>query len=512
MNTTSFILIALLALTGLARSEDVKIDIERAKEIHQKQKAGTALTAEEQKYLDDAKRQFESKNKPANLEGLDIERLKALHERVQKGETLSADDQKYYDHAKRRAGSGGNPQAKPNEGFDWERAKALHQRVQGGETLSADDQKYYDEAKQRMQSGKGPGGDQKSPPNDGFDWKRAKEIYDKNQKGETLSAEEKSILDEAMKRRGQGGSGKPEGRKAELPKDAKPAAAATNLVPLTELTASYLGRDGGLYGGGKNDPPAAQQALISKALADIKPLDSSGKAGADGKIVMISIGMSNTTQEFSAFVSLANGDSRKADNLVIVDCAQGGQTARAWSASDANAWSVAEQRLKQAGMSPQQVQVVWIKQANAGPREGTDIEMKRLQDDMEKVVQNVKQKYPNAKLAFLSSRIYAGYAQTGLNPEPYAYEGAFAMRDLIQKQTSGDAALGADKSPVLLWGPYLWGAGPTPRKADALIWLPEDFSGDGTHPSNSGREKVARVLLEFFTTNANAKPWFTKKA
>jgi hypothetical protein len=168
-------------------------------------------------------------------------------------------------------------------------------------------------------------------------------------------------------------------------------------------------------------------------------------------------------------------------------------------------------------VKPAQVQVLWIKQANAGPSRGREAEMKRLQDDVEKVVLNAKQKYPNLKLAFLSSRIYAGYAQTGLNPEPYAYEGAFAMRGLIQKQMSGDAALNADpakgevKAPVLLWGPYLWAAGATARKTDGLTYLPEDFSGDGTHPSQSGAMKVAKVLLDFFTTDANAKAWFANK-
>jgi hypothetical protein len=133
------------------------------------------------------------------------------------------------------------------------------------------------------------------------------------------------------------------------------------------------------------------------------------------------------------------------------------------------------------------------------------------------VVRNAKQKYPNLRVAFLSSRIYAGYALTSLNPEPYAYEGVFAMRGLIQQQMDGDAALNADpakgevKAPALLWGPYLWAAGVTPRKTDGLAYEPADFSGDGTHPSPSGAVKVAKVLLDFFTTDANAKSWFVKR-
>lgn len=342
-----------------------------------------------------------------------------------------------------------------------------------------------------------------------IDFERARQLFQREQSGGTLTAEEKTYLDEAKRQRN--AQGRTETKRPGLSADTPASAAAKGLVPLTELSGDYHGRDGGLYGGGRNEVPAGHQALATKALAEIKPLEADGQPGANGKIVMISLGMSNTTNEFSRFVQLANADPRKAGNVTIVDCAQGGQTARVWADAGARAWNVAGERLSQAGVTAAQVQVIWIKQANAGPRDGTDMEMKRLQDDMEKVVLLVKQKYPNARISFLSSRIYAGYAQTGLNPEPYAYEGAFAMRGLIQKQMSGDATLAGDKAPVLLWGPYLWAAGTTPRKADGLIWSPEDFAGDGTHPGPTGREKVAKLLLDFFTGDANAKPWFVKK-
>ena len=67
------------------------------------------------------------------------------------------------------------------------------------------------------------------------------------------------------------------------------------------------------------------------------------------------------------------------------------------------------------------------------------------------------------------------------------------------------------KSPVLLWGPYLWGAGANARKGDGLVWKPEDFGGDGTHPSASGAGKVSKLLLDFFTSDANAKGWFVRR-
>jgi hypothetical protein len=68
-----------------------------------------------------------------------------------------------------------------------------------------------------------------------------------------------------------------------------------------------------------------------------------------------------------------------------------------------------------------------------------------------------------------------------------------------------DPARGAVKSPLLLWGPYFWADGLTERKSDHLVWERKDLAGDGTHPSASGRQKVADMLLSFFKTDANAQ-------
>ena len=85
----------------------------------------------------------------------------------------------------------------------------------------------------------------------------------------------------------------------------QPVGERTGLVPLTEMGGQqYKGQDGGLYGQGRNDPPTAHlNAALSEANR-IVPLDADGKAGTDGRIVLLSLGMSNTTMEFSTFVKL----------------------------------------------------------------------------------------------------------------------------------------------------------------------------------------------------------------
>jgi Cu/Ag efflux protein CusF len=295
--------------------------------------------------------------------------------------------------------------------------------------------------------------------------------------------------------------------------------ASYGFKPLNEMSADdkYKGEDGGLYGGGKNEPPAAHLAAAKAQTARIVPLDADGKPAADGKIGLVSISMSNATQEYSAFKKIADADPQKSANVAIVDCAQGGQAMAEWVDPKGRPWVTADQRLAQANVSLKQVQVVWVKLANKGPSGDLAEHGKKLQADTLAVLHNAKAHFPNLRIAYLGSRIYGGWSGGRLNPEPYAYEGAFAVRWLIQDQIKGDAELkfadasGSAPAPLLLWGPYFWADGTTPRKSDNLVWERADLGPDGTHPSDSGRQKVAGMLLKFFKEDGLAQTWFVKK-
>jgi hypothetical protein len=348
-----------------------------------------------------------------------------------------------------------------------------------------------------------------------IDFEKARQIRERAQRGETVTAEERAYVQRAMKAKGN----QPQGKGG---KQAPPPKWTEHLTPLTELgTAKYKGEDGGLYGGGKNEPPKAHLEAAMKESAKIRPLDAEGNPSEDGKIGLISVGMSNTTMEYSRFKQLADADPAKSGKVIVIDGAQGGQTGMRWADTKTPLWQTVDDRMKTAGLSAKQIQVAWMKQAEAGPANHGEFpkHAKLLQDNLVKGLANLKAKFPNLRIVYLSSRIYAGYATTGLNPEPYAYEEAFSMRWLIQDQIAGkqdlnyDPARGTVKSPLLLWGPYLWADGETPRKADGLIYVQDDLSpSDGTHPSNSGRNKVATLLLQFLKTDATAKSWFLGKS
>ena len=292
-------------------------------------------------------------------------------------------------------------------------------------------------------------------------------------------------------------------------------------IPLTELgNQEYVrmggqetGFIGGLYPNGSNDPPPAHLSAGLQQSSLIQPLNINGQPDSQaGKIVMISIGMSNTNAEFGSFMDLVNNDAEINDRLLLVNGALANQTSDRWVDPNAVAWQVLADRLDSLQVNPLQVQVAWIKLTQTG---GGDFPEKAeaLQTDLEIIVRNLKTAYPNVKIAYFSSRIYSYTYWNGLSPEPNAYETGFAVRWLIEKQINGDVGLNFDPAqgdvtaPFLLWGPYLWANGETPRQ-DGLTWLKADLTQDCTHPNESGKQKVANLLMDFFKSNPTTVAWF----
>ncbi len=288
---------------------------------------------------------------------------------------------------------------------------------------------------------------------------------------------------------------------------------SVGLVPLDEMTAGqlYQGYPGGLYPGGGNVLPAAHLAAGITQMSQVVPRNAAGAPDPFGRIVVLSIGMSNATMEYSSWMPIAAADPLKNPRVQLVDGAIGGMTAQLIANPAHSYWTQVDGRLLNAGSSAQQVQVIWLKEANAGPTGGFPAATLQLRDALHSIVQILRARFPNARLCYLSSRIYAGYATTTLNPEPYAYQSAFAVRWLIEAQINGDPLLafnnGVGGAPWLAWGPYNWGNGTTPRQ-DGLVWDCADFNSDGTHPSLLGRAKVANRLQSFFATSPTTAAWF----
>jgi hypothetical protein len=293
-----------------------------------------------------------------------------------------------------------------------------------------------------------------------------------------------------------------------------PDLGAAEYVRMDGQATGYLG---GLYPDGSNVPPPAHAAAGLEAAAQIVPLSADGDPDPiAGRIVMISVGMSNTRIEFQAFIDLGYRDPDINPFLTIVNASQGGQTADLWVDPVASTWVEVDARLRQAGVTPMQVQVVWVKQTlpHGGDFPG---KARRLQAALGDIVRNLKARYPNVRIVFLSSRTRSYLYDIGISPEPTAFETGFAVRWLIEDQINGDPSLNFDPgkgevvAPFLAWGPYLWIDGMNPR-SDALVWTPEDLIQDCTHPSPSGEVKVANLLMSFFKTDRLATGWFLARS
>lgn len=290
----------------------------------------------------------------------------------------------------------------------------------------------------------------------------------------------------------------------------------TEKMPLTDLTSgTFRGFRGGLYPDGSNERPPAHQAAGLAIANAIKPLNSEGIADeVNGRIVWMSVGMSNTTQETSAFLAQMKDFPGKHPKLVLVDGAQGGQDINRINNAAATYWDSAYKRLSYQGVTKYQVQVIWYKEAEASPKDTAFATYPdALKGKFLNVMQLLKTKFPNLKMVYLSNRIYAGYASSGLNPEPFAWYTGWAVKRLIEEQLKNNPSLrfsgDQPSSAWLSWGPDLWANGATPR-SDGLTWLPSDFASDGTHPGKTGTKKVADLLFKFFTTDETTKPWFLK--
>ena len=312
---------------------------------------------------------------------------------------------------------------------------------------------------------------------------------------------------------------------------ASPRVDTSGLTPLTDLGRDqYRGSPGGLYPDGENSRPASHEAEGRARSALIRPLDRDGKPSPDGKIVLLAIGFSNTVQAFNGFMQAAAADRDVNPHLVLVNGAMGGMSAHMAQDPDDRGrgtlyWSSVDRRLEEAGVTRAQVQVVWIKETNPAPHPGGFPKYIRdLESEIIRIVQVLPGRFPNIKLAYLSSRTFGGWAKAPPgrvggpgNSEPYSYETGFAVKWLIERQLAGDPALNFDpkkgtiKAPWLSWGPYLWANGERKRK-DGFSFHPDDFrENDRMHHSPQGQKKIGEQLLRFFKSDTTTRPWFVKE-
>lgn len=304
------------------------------------------------------------------------------------------------------------------------------------------------------------------------------------------------------------------------------SAPSTGFIPINDLGQNTFMNAwgttwiGGLYPNGSNFIPINHKLKGLELASQIQCLDTFGKPdNLNGRMVWLSIGMSNCTQETQQFIPQANRYAEKNPKLILVDGAQGGQTAQVisapWNSNYNNFWNTVNNRLAAAGVHSKQVQIIWLKEANQANNGAIRTHYDSLVVQFKRIGNELQKRFPNVKLCYLASRISARYANTTLNPEPYAYYTGWAIKKVIEDQLNGDSELQIGvKAPWMAWGIYMWSDGDIPQKTnpDIFIACPTDLNSDGTHPSTIGAQKVGANLLKFFSTDSTAIPWFKNKS
>src|SRR5207244_1828700 len=132
----------------------------------------------------------------------------------------------------------------------------------------------------------------------------------------------------------------------------------------------------------------------------VVPRDGAGKVSPDGKIVLISIGFSNPSIEFGAFVPAANANPKRNPRLVVINGCVGSRAAPTIADPNSDYWQTVDQRIKDAGVTNQQVQAMWMKQVIPGSG-AFPVFPKKLQGYLQDSLHNAQDRFPNLRLAYL---------------------------------------------------------------------------------------------------------------
>lgn len=280
------------------------------------------------------------------------------------------------------------------------------------------------------------------------------------------------------------------------------AAPNTGNVPINrQPNQLYQTYPMGLYVG-TNTRPAALTTALTAANDSIIPRNSAGVSDpTDGKIVVLCIGSSFSFGIFERLrLILVPGDPSANSKLVLVNGAQSGALADVIVNPAAQFWTNVATALATAGVTANQVQVIWFMDSDTSPSTGFPTNMLNVQSEFLTIFGTMQTNYPFTKVCYLTPRVYAGYADIALNPEPYAYENGLSCQRAIASwlaAPTGAATMFVD------WGPYWWADG-------RPIWICEDYGADGTHMSAIGQNKAADRLLLFWQTDPLAQRWYLK--
>lgn len=236
-----------------------------------------------------------------------------------------------------------------------------------------------------------------------------------------------------------------------------------------------------------------------------------------GVIGVVCIGMSNSSQECTDFISHADrGDyaGQISPAVRFANCAVGSHAIERWNdpAFDGMLWDAClSGKLAPRGIGPEQVRVIWHKAADQFttgpggavyppyPDAGSDYF--RFRDNLGRFAARLREKFPSVQAVYTSSRSYGGFASSPARGEPLSYEEGHALNAWL---ASGQQAAGV----WFGWGPYLWAPPCTSAQVNGsgICYDRADFQSDGVHPAQGALSKICGMLHARFSKESWYRP------
>lgn len=287
----------------------------------------------------------------------------------------------------------------------------------------------------------------------------------------------------------------------------------------------YLGYQGGLYADGANEMPYPHFSAGMNISRQVVPLDAEGDLDvADGKVGFICLGASTAGNAFNHFKSVAESDPAVNPCLRFANCAVGAKGLEIMLDTVVNGWYWDDEVLpdvESADITRFQVQIIWVMVTS---RVDTILvwpfQPQEVANKYEQLMPVLLAKFPNLKQVYVSGFNYGGYADPekefyDMIVEPSSYWNNWSVKFLVERQIDGDPDLKFTEpdrmSPWIGWGPHIWADGTRANQVDKLRWVCEaDYKpdGGGYHLSNSGKDKVGKLIYNFFKNSEVAADWF----
>lgn len=233
------------------------------------------------------------------------------------------------------------------------------------------------------------------------------------------------------------------------------------------------------------------------------------------KIGLVCIGMSNASMEcehFRQFVISARQAGQVNLQVVVVNCAVGSRAIEHWNdpTYDSELWlACLNQKVPAAGLTRDQVRVVWHKAASAftmhngqvrPPYPDPNADYFMFYQSLDRFAKRLTHFMPAVQAVYVTARSYGGFALNPARGEPLSFESGLALNQwLADNPQAGTAWYG--------WGPYIWAPDCTTGVTNdsGVCYERTDYLDDGVHPTPAGRAKVTAMLHTHFSRYA----WYT---